>query len=189
MDSSVLLSKYWFNSPEKSLELIKLLQHYQHASGLFNKFSDYLLVADLDTIIYDLEKESNKKFKLFGGNSHKEELYKLYNGNVPSDREALNDLIKVRNHIKIRQSLKDNEDLGRAYFGDLWSENANINDLKQVANWMNKFVYLISNGTFSETTVKMLSNDLFLPDMDSSIDDYVEKEIDSMKILRNWSQN
>ena len=84
VDSSVLLSKYWFNSPEKSLELIKLLQHYQHASGLFNKFSDYLLVADLDTIIYDLEKESNKKFKLFGGNSHKEELYKLYNGNVPS---------------------------------------------------------------------------------------------------------
>ena len=175
VDSSNLLSKYWFNSPEKSLELIKLLQHYQHASGLFNKFSDYLLVADLDTIIYDLEKESNKKFKLFGGNSHKEELYKLYNGNVPSDREALNDLIKVRNHIKIRQSLKDNEALGRAYFGDLWSENANINDLKQVANWMNKFVYLISNGTFSETTVKMLSNDLFLPDMDSSIDDYVEK--------------
>jgi len=175
VDSSVLLSKYWFNSPEKSLELIKLLQHYQHASGLFNKFSDYLLVADLDTIIYDLEKEFNKKFKLFGGNSHKEELYKLYNGNVPSDREALNDLIKVRNHIKIRQSLKDNEALGRAYFGDLWSENANINDLKQVANWMNKFVYLISNGTFSETTVKMLSNDLFLPNMDSSIDDYVEK--------------
>ncbi|WP_405288547.1 DUF3320 domain-containing protein, partial [Methanobrevibacter sp.] len=175
VDSSILLSKYWFNSPEKSLELIKLLQHYQHASGLFNKFSDYLLVADLDTIIYDLEKESNKKFKLFGGNSHKEELYKLYKGNVPNDREALNDLIKVRNHIKIRQSLKDNEALGRAYFGNLWSENANINDLKQVANWMNKFVYLLSNGTFSETTVKMLSNDLFLPDMDSSIDDYVEK--------------
>ena len=87
----------------------------------------------------------------------------------------MNDLIKVRNHIKIRQSLKDNEALGRAYFGNLWSENANINDLKQVANWMNKFVYLLSNGTFSETTVKMLSNDLFLPDMDSSIDDYVEK--------------
>ncbi len=175
VDSSILLSKYWFSNPEKSLELIKLLQHYQHASGLFNKFSDYLLVADLDTIIYDLEKDSNKKFKLFGGNSHKEELYKLYNGNVPSDREALNDLIKVRNHIKIRQSLKDNEALGRAYFGDLWSEHANVNELKQVANWMNKFVYLLSNGTFSETTVKMLSNDLFHPSIDSGIEEYVEK--------------
>ena len=175
VDSSILLSKYWFNNPEKSLELIKLLQHYQHASGLFNKFSDYLLVADLDTIIYDLEKDSNKKFKLFGGNSHKEELYKLYNGNVPSDREALNDLIKVRNHIKIRQSLKDNEALGRAYFGDLWSEHADVNELKQVANWMNKFVYLLSNGTFSETTVKMLSNDLFHPSIDSGIEEYVEK--------------
>ena len=175
VDSSILLSKYWFNSPEKSLELIKLLQHYQHASGLFNKFSDYLLVADLDTIIYDLEKDSNKKFKLFGGNSHKEELYKLYNGNVPSDREALNDLIKVRNHIKIRQTLKDNEALGKAYFGDLWSEHADINELKQVANWMNKFVYLLSNGTFSENTVKMLSNDLFHPSIDSGIEEYVEK--------------
>ncbi len=175
VDSSILLSKYWFNNPEKSLELIKLLQHYQHASGLFNKFSDYLLVADLDTIIYDLEKDSNKKFKLFGGNSHKEELYKLYNGNVPSDREALNDLIKVRNHIKIRQSLKDNEALGRAYFGDLWSEHADFNELKQVANWMNKFVYLLSNGTFSEATVKMLSNDLFHPSIDSGIEEYLEK--------------
>ena len=175
VDSSILLNKNWYNNPKKSLELIKLLQHYQHASGVFNKFSDYLLVADLDTIIYDLEKESNKKFRLFGGNTHKEELYKLYNGNVPSDREALSDLIKVRKHIKIRQTLKDNEELGRAYFGDLWSENANINDLKQVANWMNKFTYLISNGTFSQNTVKMLSNDLFQPNIDSGIEEYVEK--------------
>ena len=175
VDSSILLSKHWFNNPGQSLELIKLLQRYQNASGLFNKFSDYLLVADLDTIIYDLEKDSNKKFKLFGGNSHKEELYKLYNGNVPSDREALNDLIKVRNHIRVRQSIKDNEALGKAYFGDLWSEHADANELKQVANWMNKFVYLISNGTFSENTVKMLSNDLFQPNIDSGIEEYVEK--------------
>ena len=175
VDSSILLSKYWFNKPEQSLELIRLLQHYQHASSSLNKFSDYLLIADLDAIIYDLEKESNKKFRLFGGNSHKEELNKLYNGNAPSDREALNDLIKVRKHIKIRQSLKDNEALGRAYFGDLWSENANPNELKKVANWMNKFVYLISNGTFSQTTVKMLSNDLFHPNIDSGIEEYVEK--------------
>ena len=175
VDSSILLSKYWFNHPEKSLELIRLLQHYQHASSSLNKFTDYLLIADLDTIIYDLEKESNKKFRLFGGNSHKEELQKLYKDNVPSDKEVLNDLIKVRNHIKIRQSLKDNEALGRAYFGDLWSENANPDDLKKVANWMNKFRYLISNGTFSQTTVKMLSNDLFHPSIDSGIEDYVEK--------------
>ena len=175
VDSSVLLSKYWFNSPEKSYELIRLLQHYQHASSSFNKFSDYLLIADLDTIIFDLQKESGKKFRLFGGNSHKEELNKLYNGNVPSDKEALNDLIKVRNHIKVRQSIKDNEALGRAYFGDLWSENANPDELKKVANWMNKFVYLISNGTFSENTVKMLSNDLIAPSIDSGIEEYVEK--------------
>ncbi|WP_295622273.1 DUF4011 domain-containing protein [uncultured Methanobrevibacter sp.] len=175
VDSSILLSRYWFNDPGKSLELIKLLQHYQHASGLFNKFSDYLLIADLDSIIFDLEKGLNKKFRLFGGNSHKDELYKLYKGNVPSDREALNDLVKVRNHIKIRQSLKDNEALGKAYFGDLWSENANPDDLKKVANWMNKFVYLLSNGTFSENTVKMLSNDLFRPNIDSGIEEYVEK--------------
>ena len=175
VDSSILLSKYWFNRPEQSLELIRLLQHYQHASSSLNKFSDYLLIADLDTIISDLERESNKKFRLFGGNSHKEELNKLYKGNVPSDREALNDLIKVRNHIKVRQSIKDNEALGKAYFGDLWSENANPEELKKVANWMNKFVYLISNGTFSHNTVKMLSNDLFHPNIDSGIEEYVEK--------------
>ena len=175
VDSSILLSKYWFSNPEKSLELIRLLQHYQHASTSLNKFTDYLLIADLDTIIYDLERESNKKFRLFGGNSHKEELQKLYKDNVPSDKEVLNDLIRVRNHIKIRQGLKDNEALGRAYFGDLWSENANPDDLKKVANWMNKFRYLISNGTFSQTTVKMLSNDLFHPSIDSGIEDYVEK--------------
>ena len=175
VDSSILLSKYWFSNPEKSLELIRLLQHYQHASSSFNKFSDYLLIADLDTIIYDLQKESNKKFRLFGGNSHKEELNKLYKGNVPSDKEALNDLIKVRNHIKVRQSIKDNEALGRAYFGDLWSENANPDELKKVANWMSKFVYLISNGVFSQNTVKMLSNDLFQPSIDSGIEEYVEK--------------
>ncbi|WP_297979757.1 DUF3320 domain-containing protein [uncultured Methanobrevibacter sp.] len=175
VDSSILLNKEWFNNPKRAGELIQLLSAYQNASGLFNKFTDYLLIADLDTIINDLNNDLNKRFKLFGGNSHKDELERLYDGNVPSDREVINDLVKVRQQIKVRQAIKDNEALAERYFGALWSENANINELKALANWMGKFTYLISNGTFNENTVKILTNDLFHQGIDDGIDDYIEK--------------
>ncbi|MBQ6813072.1 MAG: DUF3320 domain-containing protein [Methanobrevibacter sp.] len=175
IDSSILLNREWYNNPDKALELIKLLSTYQNASGLFNKFTDYLLIADLDTLINDLNKNLNKKFRLFGGNSHKDELSRLYKDEVPSEKEALNDLIKVRKQIRIRQSFIDSEEIAVKYFGALWAKNANINELKEVAIWMRKFTYLLSNGTFNENTVKMLSNDLFHPALDSGIDDYIEK--------------
>ena len=175
IDSSILLRREWFNEPDKALHLIKLLSNYQHSSNLFNKFTDYLLIADLDTLIHDLNKDLNKKFRLFGGNSHKDELSRLYKGSVPSEKEALNDLIKVRKEIKVRQSFNDNEELAVRYFGDLWSKKADVKELKEVSIWMRKFTKLLSNGTFNESTVKMLSNDLFHPSIDEGINDYIEK--------------
>ena len=175
IDSSILLRREWFNDPDKALYLIKLLSNYQHSSNLFNKFTDYLLIADLDTLIHDLNKDLNKKFRLFGGNSHKDELSRLYKGNVPSEKEALNDLIKIRKEIRVRQSFNDNEELAVRYFGDLWSKKADVKELKEVSIWMRKFTKLLSNGTFNESTVKMLSNDLFHPSIDDGINDYIEK--------------
>ncbi|MDO5821225.1 MAG: DUF4011 domain-containing protein, partial [Methanobrevibacter sp.] len=69
IDSSILLNREWYNNPERALTLIKLLNEYQKTAHLFDKFTDYLLIADLDVIIRDLEKDSHKKFRLFGGNT------------------------------------------------------------------------------------------------------------------------
>ncbi len=175
IDSSILLNREWYNNPERALTLIKLLNEYQKTSHLFDKFTDYLLIADLDIIIRDLEKDSHKKFRLFGGNTHKEELESLYKGPVPDDRQVIKELLEVRKNIKVRQSLQDNEELGYRYFGALWSKKANIKELQQVNSWMNKFTYLVSNGTFSEATIKLLSNDLFQVNINSGIEDYIEK--------------
>ena len=54
IDSSILLNREWYNNPERALTLIKLLNEYQKTSHLFDKFTDYLLIADLDVIIRDL---------------------------------------------------------------------------------------------------------------------------------------
>ena len=175
IDSSILLNREWYNNPERALTLIKLLNEYQKTAHLFDKFTDYLLIADLDVIIRDLEKDSHKKFRLFGGNTHKEELESLYKGPVPDDRQVIKELLEVRKNIKVRQSLQDNEELGYRYFGALWSKKANIKELQKVNSWMNKFTYLVSNGTFGEATIKLLSNDLFHVNINSGIEDYIEK--------------
>ena len=175
VDSSILLNREWYNNPERALTLIKLLNEYQKTAHLFDKFTDYLLIADLDVIIRDMEKDSHKKFRLFGGNTHKEELESLYKGPVPDDRQVIKELLEVRKNIKVRQSLQDNEELGYRYFGALWSKKANIKELQQVNSWMNKFTYLVSNGTFGDATIKLLSNDLFHVNINSGIEEYIEK--------------
>ncbi|MCQ2964940.1 MAG: DUF4011 domain-containing protein, partial [archaeon] len=184
IDSSILLNKEWYENPNKAYELIKLLEQYQKTSNLFDKFTDNLLVTDLDALIYNIKKESNKKFRLFGSNPYKKELSKLYKYDVPSDKEVLNDLIAVNQNIKIRQAISANERLATRYFGKMWNTNANIGELKQLTEWMDKFTYLLSNGTFSETTVNLLSKDLFKVDINVDMADYIQEGNKFYKSLR-----
>lgn len=175
IDSSILLNKEWYENPNKAYELIKLLEQYQKSSNLFNKFTDNILVTDLDALIYNIKKESSKKFRLFGSNPYKKELSKLYKYDVPSDKEVLKDLIAVNQNIKLRQAMATNERLATRYFGKMWNANANPSELKELTDWMDKFTYLLSNGTFSETTVNLLSKDLFKVDINVDMADYVQE--------------
>ncbi|MDO5849899.1 MAG: DUF4011 domain-containing protein, partial [Methanobacteriaceae archaeon] len=185
VDSSILLNKEWYENPNKAFELIKFLEKYQKTANLFDKFTDNILVTDLDSLIYEIKKESSKKFRLFANSPYKNELALLYKGNVPNDNEVLRDLVNVRENIKVRQALADNQRLGSRYFGKLWSSKANIKELTELANWMNKFTYLLSNGTFSETTVNLLSKDLFVIDINSDARDYLEEGNKFYKNLRS----
>ena len=184
IDSSILLNKEWFENPNKAYELIKLLEQYQKSSNLFNKFTDQIIVTDLDALIYNVQKESTKKFRLFGSNPYKKELSKLYKYDVPSDKEVLNDLIAVNKNIKLRQAISANERLATRYFGKMWSTNANPSELKELTEWMDKFTYLLSNGTFSETTVNLLSRDLFRLDIKVDMADYIQEGNKFYKSLR-----
>ena len=184
IDSSILLNKEWFENPNKAYELIKLLEQYQKSSNLFNKFTDQIIVTDLDALIYNIQKESTKKFRLFGSNPYKKELSKLYKYDVPNDKEVLNDLIAVNKNIKLRQAISANERLATRYFGKMWSTNANPSELKELTEWMDKFTYLLSNGTFSETTVNLLSRDLFKLDIKVDMADYIQEGNKFYKSLR-----
>ncbi|MCQ2977165.1 MAG: DUF4011 domain-containing protein, partial [archaeon] len=185
IDSSILLNREWYEHPDKAFELIKLLEKYQKTAHLFDKFTDNILIADLDALIYNLEKESQKKFRLFGSNQYKEELSYLYKGPVPDTKRALNDLINIRQNIKIRQAISDNERLANRYFGHLWSKNTPISELEELAKWMDKFTYLLSNGTFSENTIDLLSKDLFVINTEKDMASYLSEGNNFYNNLKN----
>ena len=67
-----------------------------------------------------------------------------------------------------------NESLARKYYGDYWHLGANVNDLKEIAKWMNEFISLTRDGIFSQNTIDILSNDMFSINPKEDLTEYIE---------------
>ncbi|MBZ9570895.1 DUF3320 domain-containing protein [Methanobrevibacter sp. TMH8] len=185
IDSSVLTNKVWIDEPRKANELIEKLEEYQMTSRAIDKFNDHILTENLDNLINDLEKETNKRFKLFGGKNYKDELEYLYKNNVPNNKQALSDLQLVKEHIVFRKEIHKLDDIGLEYFGELWHLDASIVDLKEASNWIRKFNHLLKEGIYNKSTINLLSNSLFDIDSKSEINDYLNS---ADKFVKNLSK-
>jgi superfamily I DNA and/or RNA helicase len=188
IDSKILTNKCWIDNPNKANELIEKLENYQMTSKVMKKFNDNVFSENLDKTIINLEKETNKRFKLFGGKNHKEELKYLYKREVPNDKTALNDLKTLKEHIKFKKEINDMVDIGIEYFGELWHLDASIVDLKDATIFMRKFIHLLKEGIYNENTINLLSNSMFDVDSKSEIKNYLDlgdKFIKNLSDLEN----
>ncbi|RBQ23590.1 hypothetical protein ALNOE001_08090 [Candidatus Methanobinarius endosymbioticus] len=174
VDSSVLTNKVWLEDPRRTSELIEKLEEYQMTAKVMQKFNDHVLTEDINSLIKELEKEANKRFKLFYSNSHKKELEYLYKNDIPNEKNALRDLKAVQEYIKYKKEINKINDLGFEYFGELWHLDASIVDLKESSNWIKKFNHLLKEGIYNENTINLLSNSLFDVDSKSEIKDYLD---------------
>lgn len=185
VDGSVLTNKNWIENPRKANELIEKLEEYQMTSKVMDKFNEHILTEDLDTLIGDLEKQTNKRFKLFGSKNYKDELEYLYKNNAPNDKQALMDLKLAKEHVIFRKNLHKIDDIGSEYFGELWHLDASIVDLKEASNWIRKFNHLLKEGIYNENTINLISNSLFDIDSKSEINDYLNSGEKFIKKLSN----
>lgn len=173
IDSSILTNNVWIDDPRKANSLIEKLEEYQMTAKVMERFNEHILSENLDQLIDDLEKETNKRFKLFGTKDYKEELEYLYKNNVPNANQALKDLKLAKEHIQFRKELHKIDHIGSDYFGELWHLDASITDLKEASNWIRKFNHLLKEGIYNEDTINLLSNSLFDIDSKSEINDYL----------------
>jgi len=173
IDSTILTNNVWIDNPQKAIELTQKLEEYQMTAKVMERFNEHILSEDLDSLINALEKETNKRFKLFGTKDYKEELGYLYKNNVPNIKKALKDLKQVKEHIHFRKELHKINPIASDYFGELWHLDASITDLKEANNWMRKFNHLLKEGIYNEDTINLLSNSLVDIDSKSEINDYL----------------
>ena len=184
IDGSIIKSGAWNTNSEEPFKLIQELQLYQKYAAELNKFNPSIFQADIDRLIYELQQLSNKKFRFFNNKQHIELVERYYavpvSGNID---DIIRDLQQAKKVIKIRKDLEAKNDLGQRYFGGYWHLNANINDLKAIARWMNEFTALVREGTFSQNTIDLMSKDLFDIKPERDLAEYIDSGEEFVVVL------
>ena len=184
IDGSILKSGAWNNNNDDAFKLIQELQRYQNYAENLNKFNQSIFQVDIDRLIYELRNISNKKFRFFNNKQHIELVERYYSVPVSgSVDDIIRDLQEAKSIIKIRKNIEANNALGQKYFGGYWHLNANINDLKTIANWMHEFTALVREGTFSENTIELMSKDLFDIQPERDLADYIDAGEEFVRVL------
>ena len=184
IDGSIIKSGAWNNNNDDAFLLIRELERYQKYAPALDKFNQSIYQADIDRLIAQLYHISNKRFRLFNNNQHIE-LVEMYYA-VPvsgSAEDIIRELKQAKAIIKIRRNLEANDALGRKYYGGYWHLNADPNDLKAIARWMHEFTALVRDGTFSESTIELMSRDLYdiKPEMDLA--EYIDAGEEFVRVL------
>ncbi len=175
IDSQILKSGAWDNNNDDPYRLIQELAKYQKVAPILDKFNPNIYHANIDRLIYDLNEASHKKFRFFKGNQHVELVERYYNYPVQDDvNTIIDDLNKAKIAIRLKKNLEANEALGKKYYGGYWHLNADINDLKAIAQWMTQFSALTREGIFSQNTIDILSKDLFEVNPERDLVDYID---------------
>ncbi|WP_407432886.1 DUF3320 domain-containing protein [Methanobrevibacter sp.] len=175
IDGQILKSGAWDNNNDDPYRLIQELAKYQKVAPILDKFNPNIYHANIDRLIYDLNEASHKKFRFFKGNQHLELVERYYNYPVQDDvNTIIDDLNKAKIAIKLKKNLEANEALGKKYYGGYWHLNADINDLKAIAQWMTQFSALTREGIFSQNTIDLLSKDLFEINPERDLVDYID---------------
>ena len=184
IDGSIIKSGAWNNNNDDAFKLIQELQRYQKYAGILTKFNQSIFQADIDRLIYELRNISTKKFRFFNNKQHIELVERYYAVPVPgSIEDIIRDLQEAKAVIKIRKNLEANEALGQKYYGGYWHLNANVNDLKAIAKWMNEFTALVREGTFSENTIDLMSKDLFDIKPERDLAEYIDAGEEFVRVL------
>ena len=184
IDASILKSGAWNSNNDDAFLLIRELEKYQKYAGALTKFNQSIFQADIDRLIYELQHLSTKRFRFFSNKQYIELVERYYAVPVPdSIDEIIRDLQQAKAVIHIRKTLEANNALGQKYFGGYWHLNANPNDLKAIARWMNEFTALVREGTFSQNTIDLMSKDLFDINPERDLADYIDSGEEFVRVL------
>ncbi|WP_295609042.1 DUF3320 domain-containing protein [uncultured Methanobrevibacter sp.] len=184
IDGSIIKSGAWNNNNDDAFLLIRELERYQKYAPALDKFNQSIYQADIDRLIAQLYHISNKRFRLFNNNQHIELVERYYAVPVSGSAEdIIRELKQAKAIIKIRRNLEANDALGRKYYGGYWHLNADPNDLKAIARWMHEFTALVRDGTFSESTIELMSRDLYDIKPERDLAEYIEAGEEFVRVL------
>ena len=190
IDEGILKSEIWVSNANESFKLIADLENYQQQAEFLSKFNQNILNVNIDKLIYDLRSISTKKFRFFNNKQHIELVERYYAKPVSgSVEDIIDDLNYAKEVINFKHKLEELNYYGEEYFGKYWHLNANINDLKAIANWMREFTNLVHEGTFSKDTIDLMSKNLFDINPERDLAEYIDSGEEFVKSLSNLKDN
>ncbi|MBQ9025138.1 MAG: AAA family ATPase, partial [Methanobrevibacter sp.] len=192
IDAKILKSGAWDKNNDDAYLIIQELAKYQKVAGILDKFNPGIYHTNIDALIYQLNELGHKKLRFFKGRQHVELVERYYNVPVPDDIPTIiNELNQAKIAIQLKKNLEANDALAKRYYGDYWHLNADVNDLKAIAQWMNQFTILTKEGIFSQNTIDILSKDLFDINPERDLVDYIDSgnefssDLDKLKAKLN----
>ena len=184
IDGEIIKSGAWNNNNEDAFRLIQELERYQKYAPILDKFNSNIFNVNVEALIYKLQEISSKKFRFFNNKQHIELVERYYSVPVSgSPDDIIRDLNEARAVLKIKKKLDANEHLGKKYYGAYWHLGADVNDLKAIARWMNEFTKLVNEGTFSQSTIDMLSKDLYDINPERDLAEYIDSGEEFVRVL------
>ncbi|MGN1363369.1 MAG: DUF3320 domain-containing protein [Methanobrevibacter sp.] len=173
IDKDLLNSSAWDN-PKIAEKLINDLEHYQKSAKILDKFNPTILDVDINSLINTIEEGSHKKFRIFSKSNTKvvEEFYK---GKVPGDSAVISDLNTVKKFKEEKAEIESEDGLGKSYFSNYWSLNADIKELKKIYDWMFELKQYINEDIFTDKVFDYLTNDFKTVSIKESLKDYIKE--------------
>ena len=173
IDKDLLSSSAWDN-PKIAEKLINDLEHYQKSAKILDKFNPTILNVDINSLINTIKEGSHKKFRLFSKSNTKvvEEFYK---GKVPGDSAVISDLNAIKKFKEEKTEIESEDTIGKSYFSNYWSLNADIKELKKIYNWMFELKQYLNEDIFTDKVFDYLTNDFKTTSIKESLKDYIKE--------------
>lgn len=162
LERDLILNPGWDYDKLEVYNLIKSLEEYKSIIKDLKRFKNDALDEDIFTLIKEFQEQKKKILKFLSGDFKKvkKKISRIYVGIPPEDDETiLKDLKELERCQKLQKDIRTHDEKARSLFGSHWkAEKSQVENLKNISEWILKFRKAIKEGRISEKTLIILDS-------------------------------
>lgn len=162
LERDLILNPSWDYDKLQVYNLIKSLEEYKSHIKELEQFKRGCLEEDIPYLINEFQGQKKKILKFLSGDFKKvkKKIGRIYIDEAPEDdKEILEDLKKLRRCQKLQEDIRRQDEKARSLFGSHWkAEKSQVENLKNISEWILKFRNALKEGRITEKTLIILDS-------------------------------